>query len=77
MIGWQEEAHDAKTPYGSGEASDARETGDGFLDLALFESTHSESRHRLLLIPSASLLYHPLREDRPSGKEEDDGRLST
>ena len=76
-MGWQEQAHDAKTPYESGEASDARETGDGSLDLALFERTHSESRHRLLLIPRASLLYHHPREDRPSGKEEDDTRLST
>jgi len=29
------------------------------------------------LIPRASLLHHHPREDRPSGKEEDDGRLST
>jgi len=39
-MGWKEEAHDAKTSYGSGGASDARETGDGSLGLALFGSTH-------------------------------------
>ena len=50
---------------------------DSSLDLALFGCTHSASRHHLLLIPRASLLYHYPWEDRPSGKGEDDGRLST
>ena len=50
---------------------------DGSLGLTLFGRTHSTSHHSLLLIPRASLLYHHPREDRPSGKEEDDGRLST
>jgi hypothetical protein len=57
--------------------NNTEEIRDGLLDLILFKSTYNKSSQHLSLIPGSSLHYHPPREDRPSGKEEDDGRVST
>ncbi len=49
----------------------------GLLELVLFKGTYTKSPQHLSLIPWSLLHYHPPWEDRPSGKEEDDGRIST